>query len=74
MKKELFVISFSIVLISFAVKAEIRTGTSCNGKCHWTYDTVTHDAKILKNPEVGENEEVIIPENIHYTMIMHHFL
>ena len=47
----------------------INTGTSCGGKCTYTFDTVTHDAIITKNPDVAEDEEVILPDSMYNTVI-----
>ena len=65
--KKTIILTFSLtayLVIASNAKAATTTVSSCDGKCTVYIDTVTHDVLIEKNPEVPENEEVIIPHGL----------
>ena len=74
--KKIFVSTIIATLITVEQNAlaDMKTGTSCEGKCDWTYDTITHDLVVekrtidLEGNVIGENEEVIIPSHFPYTV------
>ena len=65
MKKYFLLVSSCLVAISHTAFAEIKTATTCSGKCTFYYDTETHDLRFEKNADVPEGEEVIIPANLY---------
>ena len=60
--KSLFYITTWITMsITLPAWAEIKTGSDCDGKCTWYYDTETKDLTVKKNE--GADGDIILREN-----------